>query len=107
MRCSHLAEPYKTPRIRHRSIREDDMRCLVLIAAASFFTLTAAAADPTCQDQADAKKLAGAAATSFMTKCEKDAAASCQKTSADKKLSGAAKTSFETKCVKDQVGKKS
>ncbi len=66
---------------------------------------TAAAADPSCQEQATGKKLAGAALKSFMTKCEKDASASCQQTSMDKKLNGAAKKSFETKCVKDAVGK--
>ena len=83
------------------------MKTLIAMTAGLFLCSSAAFADPTCQDTATAKKLAGAALTSFMTKCQKDAAASCQKTSADKKLSGAAKTSFETKCVNDAVGKKS
>ena len=83
------------------------MKRTILAAAAMLVCVPAAFADPSCQDQATAKKLAGAAQKSFMTKCEKDAAATCQKTSADKKLAGAAKTSFETKCVKDAVGNKS
>ena len=83
------------------------MNRTTLTAAAMLVCVSAAFADPSCQDQATAKKLAGAAQKSFMTKCEKDAAATCQKTSADKKLAGAAKTSFETKCVKDAVGNKS
>ncbi len=83
------------------------MKRLMAAAAALALCSSAALADPTCQDQAGAKKLAGAALNSFMTKCEKDAAAGCQKASADKKLSGAAKTSFETKCVNDAMGKKS
>jgi hypothetical protein len=82
------------------------MKLFAGIAAALLFCSTAALAD-TCQDQATAKKLAGAALNSFMTKCQKDAAATCQKASAEKKLSGAAKNSFETKCVNDAVGKKS
>ncbi|HZV20409.1 MAG TPA: hypothetical protein VE986_02565 [Hyphomicrobiales bacterium] len=80
-------------------------KLLTALAAVIIFGSSAAFADPTCQEQATAKKLAGAALSSFMTKCEKDAAAACQKTSAEKKLAGAAKTSFETKCVKDAVGK--
>ncbi len=83
------------------------MKKLIALTAALALCSTAAFADPTCQEQATGKKLAGAALNSFMTKCEKDAAASCQKTSGEKKLAGAAKTSFETKCVKDAVGKKS
>lgn len=78
-----------------------------LLAAGLFISgTTSGLADPTCQDQAAAKKLAGAAKNSFLTKCEKDATAACQKASAEKKLSGAAKNSFETKCVKDAVGGK-
>ncbi|MGO9983324.1 MAG: hypothetical protein ACLPIX_03820 [Rhodomicrobium sp.] len=83
------------------------MKRLIALTAALTLCTSAALADPSCQDQATGKKLAGAALNSFMTKCEKDATASCQKTSADKKLAGAAKSSFETKCVKDAVGKKS
>ncbi len=83
------------------------MKSLIAITAALVLCSQAAFADPTCQETATSKKLAGAALNSFMTKCQKDAAASCQKTSADKKLAGAAKSSFETKCVKDAVGSKS
>ncbi len=82
------------------------MKTFIAMTAGLAFCSSAAFADPTCQEKATAKNLAGAALTSFMTKCQKDAAASCQKTSADKKLSGAAKNSFETKCVNDAVGKK-
>jgi hypothetical protein len=81
------------------------MKSVYLAAAAIALCSTAALANPSCQDQAAAKKLAGAALNSFMTKCQRDAAASCQKASADKKLAGAAKSSFETRCVKDAVGK--
>ncbi|MFY9640361.1 MAG: hypothetical protein WCD20_16040 [Rhodomicrobium sp.] len=83
------------------------MKAFIAMTAALALCSSAALADPTCQDQATTKKLAGAALNSFMTKCQKDAAASCQKTSGDKKLAGAAKKSFETKCVNDAVGTKS
>ena len=83
------------------------MKRTILTAAAMLVCQPAAFADPSCQEQATAKKLAGAAQKSFMTKCEKDATASCQKTSAEKRLAGAAKASFETKCLKDAVGNKS
>jgi hypothetical protein len=83
------------------------MKSLIAFTAALLLCSQAAFAEVSCQDQATAKKLAGAALNSFMTKCEKDAAAGCQKASAKKKLAGAAKTSFETKCVKDAVGNKS
>jgi hypothetical protein len=83
------------------------MKRTILTAAAMLICLPAAFADPSCQEQATTKKLAGAALKSFLTKCEKDATATCQKTSTEKKLAGAAKTSFETKCVKDAVGNKS
>jgi len=83
------------------------MKRTILTAAAMLMCVPAALADPSCQEQATTKKLAGAALKSFMTKCEKDATSTCQKASADKKLAGAAKTSFETKCVKDAVGNKS
>jgi hypothetical protein len=84
-----------------------NMKRTILTAAAMLICLPAAFADPSCQEQATTKKLAGAALKSFMTKCEKDATAACQKASTEKKLAGAAKTSFETKCVKDAVGNKS
>ncbi len=83
------------------------MKKVILTAAAILLFAPAAFAETSCQEQATAKKLAGAALKSFMTKCEKDAAATCEKTSAEKKLAGAAKKSFETKCVKDAVGAKS
>lgn len=83
------------------------MQRVVTILAAVSFCIQTASAQPTCQDKAAERKLAGAALSSFMTKCEKDAAAACQKTSAGRKLAGAAKTSFETKCVNDAVGRKS
>ncbi len=83
------------------------MKRTMLTVAALLICVPAAFADPSCQEQATGKKLAGAALKSFMTKCEKDATATCQKTSTDKKLAGAAKSSFETKCVKDAVGAKS
>ena len=83
------------------------MKKAALTIAATLICLSPAFADPSCQEQATAKKLAGAALKSFMTKCEKDAAAACEKASAEKKLAGAAKKSFEMKCVSDAVGKKS
>jgi hypothetical protein len=85
---------------------ETGMRSLIAFAAAAMLGSSAAFAEVSCQDQASAKKLAGAALNSFMTKCQKDAAAGCRKASAEKKLAGAAKTSFETKCVKDAIGSK-
>ncbi len=83
------------------------MKKIVLVASVMLIGLPAALAEPSCQEQATTKKLAGAALKSFMTKCEKDAAATCEKASVEKKLAGAAKKSFETKCVKDAVGAKS
>src|ERR1700688_1903891 len=65
--------------------RRTTVKKLIATMAALAFCSSAALADPSCQDQATAKKLAGAALNSFMTKCEKDATAVCQKTSADKK----------------------
>lgn len=82
------------------------MKRTILTAAAILAFIPAAFADPTCQDRATEKKLAGAALKSFMTKCQTDAAATCEKASAEKKLAGAAKKSFETKCVKDAIGAK-
>ena len=70
------------------------------------FSMTAQAADVSCESRAADKHLAGAAKNSFMTKCEKDAKASaakaqCESQAAEKKLHGAAKTSFTKKCVAD------
>lgn len=71
--------------------------------------MTAAqAANPTCEAQANDKKLSGAARTSFVTKCEKDtksaATQGCEAQATEKKLSGAARTSFTKKCVTDAAG---
>ncbi len=82
------------------------MKRAILTAAAMLICLPAAFAEPSCQDLATTKRLAGAALKSFMTKCERDATATCEKASTEKKLAGAAKKSFETKCVKDAVGSK-
>lgn len=76
----------------------------LLLATITALGLTAAhAANPTCDAQADAKKLAGAARTSFLGKCERDSkvAQTCDAQATDKKLSGAARTSFTKKCVAD------
>jgi hypothetical protein len=88
-----------------RGNRRSNMKTFSAVAVGLVFFSCAAAADPSCQEQATSKKLAGAALNSFMTKCQKDATVSCQKSSAGKKLAGAAKTSFENKCVKDAIGK--
>jgi hypothetical protein len=69
-------------------------------------SMTAQAADMSCEAKAADKHLAGAAKTSFMKKCEKDTKAAaakdqCEAQAADKKLHGAAKTSFTKKCVAD------
>ena len=83
-------------------------KLMIAAALAVFASSTAFAADPTCEAQANEKKLAGAARTSFLKKCEKDAANAVKKTceaqAAEKKLAGAAKNSFVTKCVKDAGG---
>ncbi len=70
------------------------------------FSMTAQAADSSCESQAADKHLAGAAKNSFVTKCEKQAKASdaktqCEAQADEKKLHGAAKTSFTKKCVAD------
>lgn len=76
-----------------------------LLAAALVLSFAgAAAAEDSCKQRANDKKLAGAALTSFMTKCQKDATATCDTSAKDKKLAGAAKTSFTKKCVTDAVG---
>ena len=68
--------------------------------------LTAQAAEPSCDQRAADKHLAGAAKTSFLTKCEKTEKAAaaqqqCTSQADDKKLHGAARTSFVKKCVAD------
>ena len=70
------------------------------------FSMTAQAADSSCESQAAEKHLAGAAKNSFVTKCEKqakasDAKAQCESQADEKKLHGAAKTSFTKKCITD------
>jgi hypothetical protein len=66
----------------------------IAIVIASFWVVTAAMADDSCQVQATAKNLHGAALSSFAKKCCKDQAAA-------KNLHGAAATSNINKCVKD------
>ena len=81
----------------------------ILVAVVSIlFVAGMAFAQGTCEEQAVAKKLAGAAKTSFMKKCEADskatgAQASCEAQAKEKKLAGAAKNSFVKKCVKDSA----
>ena len=73
--------------------------CAVLVGSLS---ISAYAADASCEAQATDKKLAGAAKTSFLKKCETDTATkACEAQSSEKKLAGAAKTSFLKKCVAD------
>ena len=76
---------------------------LVLAAVAALAMTATHAANPTCEAQADAKKLAGAARTSFLGKCERDSnvAQTCEAKATEKKLAGAARTSFTKKCVAD------
>jgi hypothetical protein len=78
------------------------MKKILVATAITLLTSHLAFAADSCEDQAAAKKLAGAAKTSFMKKCQTDAAkATCDTQAADKKLAGAAKKSFVTKCEKD------
>jgi hypothetical protein len=86
---------------------EENMRCIVFIAALSIVALgaidgrPAQAADDTCQSKAvgkDGKPLAGAALQSFMKKCMKDTCAEKAVGKDGKPLAGAAKTSFMKKC---------
>ena len=82
------------------------MQKRALIAAVAALAMNAASgANPTCEAQANDKKLAGAARTSFVTKCEKDAKAgatqSCDAKATEKQISGAARTSFTKTCVTD------
>ena len=69
------------------------MKTLAIIVA-SFWLVTAAAADDSCAIQATGKSLHGAALNSFAKKCCKDQAAA-------QKLHGAAETSFTKKCMSD------
>jgi hypothetical protein len=84
------------------------MRKLIALAVLGLaaVSMTAQAADATCEAKATEKKLAGAAKNSFMKKCEKDAAAAgageaCTTAAGEKKLAGAAKASFMKKCVRE------
>jgi len=82
---------------------------IVIALIVAGLSMTAQAADTSCEIKAAEKHLAGAAKNSFMKKCEKDAKVSaakeqCEAQAAEKKLHGAAKTSFTKKCVNDAVG---
>ncbi|MCO5101208.1 MAG: hypothetical protein M9885_09985 [Burkholderiaceae bacterium] len=80
------------------------MHKTILAIALSLFAASALAADPSCTDRANEKKLAGAARTSFLKKCETDAKSACELQAKERKLSGAAQTSFVRKCTRDSVG---
>jgi len=82
------------------------MKRLIAVILITFGVLQAVqAAEPSCEQRANDKHLAGAARKSFMTKCERtsrEAAATqqCNAQADDKKLHGAARTSFVKKCVR-------
>jgi hypothetical protein len=76
-----------------RPLGRKNMKTLAIIVA-SFWVVTAAAADDSCAVQATGKSLHGAALNSFAKKCCKDQAAA-------QKLHGAAETSFTKKCMTD------
>lgn len=80
------------------------MRTCLAFLIASSLSLSALAAEPSCNAVAAEKKLAGAAKNSFLKKCEADAQARCDQSAADKKLAGAAKNSHVKKCMADSVG---
>lgn len=89
------------------------MHKLVIAALMGIFIAgNAVAADPTCEEKAAEKKLAGAAKASFMKKCSADAkpadtaASGCEAKAAEKKLAGAAKNSFMKKCEADATSGK-
>ena len=69
----------------------------IAIVVASFWVVTAAMADDSCQAQATAKNLHGAALNSFAKSC-------CKRWPPRKNLHGAAETSIVNKCVKDATG---
>lgn len=82
------------------------MLCALTLVAGAAMAADAPAAPASCEDQAVAKKLAGAAKNSFMKKCDREAKAAsaqamCTSKSEEKKLAGAAKNSFMKKCVTD------
>ena len=66
----------------------------IAIVLASFWVVTAAMADDSCQVQATAKNLHGAALNSFAKKC-------CSDQAKTQNLHGAAQTSFTKKCLSD------
>jgi len=66
----------------------------IAIVLASFWVVTAAMADDSCQVQATAKNLHGAALNSFAKKC-------CSDQAKAQNLHGAAQTSFTKKCLSD------
>jgi len=66
----------------------------IAIVLASFWVVTAAMADDSCQVQATAKNLHGAALNSFAKKC-------CNDQAKAQNLHGAAQTSFTKKCLSD------
>ncbi len=72
---------------------------LPIAIAIAVFSTALYAAEASCTQRADEKKLAGAARTSFLKKCEGDARAACEATADTKKLAGAARNSFVKKCA--------
>ncbi len=77
---------------------------LPVAIAIAVFSTALHAADASCTQRADEKKLAGAARTSFLKKCESDARTVCEANADTKKLAGAARNSFVKKCATDAVG---
>ncbi|HSM91743.1 MAG TPA: hypothetical protein VLT47_02590 [Anaeromyxobacteraceae bacterium] len=85
------------------------MKTLLSAAVLAFALASGTAHAGTCEEQAAAKKLAGAAKTSFLKKCNADAGGgACAAKAIDKNgkaLKGAARDSFIKKCEKDAAGK--
>jgi psiF repeat len=69
----------------------------IAMVLASFFLITAAMADDSCNVQATGKNLHSAALTSFAKKC-------CNDQAAAQNLHGAAQKSFTKKCMSDATG---
>ena len=81
---------------------------IVIALIVASYSMTARAADASCESQAADKHLAGAAKNSFVAKCEKGAKSAaamkqCESQAAEKKLHGAAKNSYTKKCVADAM----
>ena len=79
---------------------------IAITLAVAGLSMSAQAADSSCESKAAEKHLSGAAKNSFVTKCEKQAKAEgakaqCDSQADEKKLHGAARTSFTKKCVAD------